>query len=53
MMGHEREIAGVAVSIGALLLIWQGEIASGTGLLGALVGFFIGEKNGAKKASEN
>ena len=51
-MNYQREIAGVFVGCGALLLIWVGEISAGVGLLGAMVGFFIGEKNGERKAAE-
>lgn len=50
-MTHEREIAGVFVGAGALLLIYKGEIAAGCAILGALVGFFTGEKNGQRKAN--
>jgi len=32
------------------LLIYLGEVAAGVGLLGSMVGFFIGEKNGERKA---
>ena len=51
-MNTERCIAGVAISAGALLLIWKGEIASGVALLGSMVGFFMGEKNGARNAQK-
>lgn len=51
-MGYERIVAGIFVGAGALLLIWQGEIAVGAGLLGTMVGFFVGEKNGAKNATK-
>ena len=49
-MNFQREIAGVFVGIASILLIWQGEIAVASGLLGSMVGFFIGEKNGELKA---
>jgi len=49
-MTHEREIAGVFVGAGALLLIWKGEYVAAVGLLGTMVGFFVGERNGQRKA---
>lgn len=51
-MTHEREIAGVFVGVGALLLIWQKEYIAAVGLLGTMVGFFVGEKNGERKAAK-
>jgi hypothetical protein len=47
-MNYDKLCAGVFVGIGSLLLIYKGEIASGVGLLGAMVGFFVGDKNGYK-----
>lgn len=52
-MNYQREIAGVFVGCGALLLIYLGEITAGVSLLGAMVGFFIGEKNGERKVRES
>lgn len=52
-MTHEREIAGVGVVAGALLLIYQGEVTAAVALLGAIVGFFVGEKNGARSSTKN
>jgi len=49
-MGYERIVAGAFVGAGALLLIWQGEYTPAVALLGAMVGFFVGEKNGASNA---
>jgi hypothetical protein len=49
-VNYQREIAGVFVGIASLLLIWQGEVAIAAGLLGSMVGFFVGEKNGERKA---
>lgn len=49
-MDTTRVIAGVFVGAGALMLIYKGEITAGVGLLGTMVGFFVGEKNGAKNA---
>lgn len=51
-MTHEREIAGVGAVAGSLLLIYVGEVAAAVALLGAIVGFFVGEKNGARKATQ-
>jgi len=51
-MGYERIVAGVFVGAGALLLIYQGQTAVGAGLLGTMVGFFVGEKNGASNATK-
>jgi hypothetical protein len=52
MMNAERCIAGFFVGAGALLLIYLGQISVGAGLLGTMVGFFVGEQNG-KKAAES
>ena len=52
-MSHEREIAGVFVGAGALLLIYQQQYVAAVALLGTMVGFFVGEKNGERKASTN
>lgn len=49
-MNVERCIAGVFVGAGSLLLIYLGEFAVGAGLLGTMVGFFVGELNGKKNA---
>jgi hypothetical protein len=51
-MNTERVIAGVFVGAGAILLIWQGETTAGVGLLATMVGFFVGEKNGARNATK-
>lgn len=47
-----RAIAGIFIGSGALLLIYLGEVPAGAGLLGAMVGFFIGEYNGERKTKE-
>lgn len=47
-MNVERTVAGIFVGAGAMFLIYQGEVATGASLLGSLVGFFIGEKNGKR-----
>ena len=43
-----RAMAGGFGGAGALLLIYLGEIPAGVGLLGTMLGFFIGEANGRK-----
>ena len=45
-----RIMAGAFGGVGALLLIYVGEIPAGVGLLGTMLGFFIGEANGKKGA---
>lgn len=52
-MTHERVIAGIFVGTGALMLIWKGEYVAAVALLGTMVGFFVGEKNGERKASKD
>ena len=52
-MAHERVIAGIFVGTGALMLIWKGEYVAAAGLLGTMVGFFVGEKNGERKATKD
>ena len=51
-MNVERVLAGGFVGVGALILIWKGEIAVGASMLSGMLAFFIGEKNGAKNASK-
>jgi len=51
-MGYERIVAGAFVGVGALLLIWQDQITPAVALLGTMVGFFVGEKNGAANATK-
>ena len=46
-----RFLAGLYGGAGALSLIVLGEIAAGVGLLGAMLGFFIGEANGKRPSS--
>ena len=48
---YERLLAGIFVGIGSLVLLWKGEYVAATGLLGTMLGFFVGEKNGQRKAS--
>lgn len=47
---YPRLLAGSFAGAGALLLIWQGNITEGAIILSAMVGFFVGEKNGQKTA---
>ena len=47
-MNHLRAIAGIFVGSGALIFISQGEYAIAAGLLGTMMGFFVGESNGKK-----
>jgi uncharacterized membrane protein required for colicin V production len=49
-MNYERIIAGIFVGAGSLMLIYQGYITEAGILLGSMVGFFVGEKNGARNA---
>lgn len=48
-----REIAGIFVGVGALLFIYKGEYAIASALLGTMVGFFVGEKNGQRTAAKD
>ena len=49
-MNNERLIAGFFVGAGALMLLWQGQTHEAMYLLVALLSFFVGEKNGVRKA---
>ena len=56
-MGYERIIAGVFAGAGSLMSIYLGVtnslpelVTGGLVILSSMVAFFIGEKNGAKKA---
>lgn len=51
-MNYQREIAGIFAGAGALLLIYQGEVALGASLLSAMMAFFVGERNGERKAQK-
>ena len=46
-----RLMAGAFVGTGALLFIIKGEYAVAAGLLGTMLGFFVGEVNGKKRAT--
>jgi len=48
---YEREIAGVAVGGCAALLIFNKEYAYAMALLVGMLSFFMGEKNGQRKAA--
>jgi len=52
-MNMTREIAGIFVGFGALLFIYKGEYAIASALLGTMVGFFVGEKNGQRQAAKD
>jgi len=43
-----RLLAGGFVGAGSLVLIWRGDVTAGVALLGTMLGFFVGEKNGEK-----
>ena len=49
-MNYNRPIAGIFIGAGALLLIWRGEYTAAVGLLGGMLGFFVGVANGKKIA---
>lgn len=50
---YERIIAGVFCGAGALILIWKGHITEGALILGTMLGFFVGEKNGQRQTPIN
>lgn len=50
---YERAIAGIFGGAGALLLIYKGEITAGTAILSAMIAFFVGEKNGQRKVTQD
>jgi hypothetical protein len=54
LVDYLRFLAGGFVGAGALMLLYTGEITAGVALLATMLGFFVGEKNGAKqqKAAE-
>lgn len=52
-MKYLRLMAGAFVGVGALVFIVKGEYAVAAGLLGSMLGFFIGEHNGARAASKD
>ena len=52
-MNYERCIAGIFIGAGSLFFIYKGEYATAAGLLGGMVGFFVGEKNGQRQTASN
>ena len=48
-MNVEKIIAGIFVGIGSIYLIHLGYIEAGAGILGTMVGFFVGNNVGKKK----
>jgi len=53
MLNWVRIVAGTFAGIGALLLIHKGNITEGVTILATMLGFFVGEANGQRKASQN
>jgi len=51
-MNGERIVAGIFSGAGALLLLYQGNVEAGIAILAAMMGFFIGEKNGQRNKKE-
>lgn len=47
----ERKIAGIFAGVGALYLIFVGEVALGSVILSSLVSFFVGERNGERRTN--
>ena len=52
-MNRSKEIAGVFTGAGALLLIYLGHVTEGSVILGAMLGFFVGDVNGQRKAAKD
>lgn len=50
--GYERLLAGGFAGAGALLLIAMGNVTEGSIILSALVGFFVGERNGKRQTTQ-
>lgn len=48
-MDVTRAVAGIMAGSGAITLILTGHIQEGTYIIMAMLGFFIGEKNGERK----
>jgi len=51
-MKASRAIAGIFCGVGALLLIWRGNITEACTILGGMLGFFVGEANGYRNAKK-
>lgn len=52
-MNHLRLMAGAFVGTGALIFILKGEYAVAAGLLGTMLGFFVGELNGQRASTKD
>lgn len=50
-MNYPRAIAGIFCGAGALLLIYMEHVTEGVTILAAMLGFFVGEANGERKAN--
>jgi len=48
----DRKIAGIFSGVGALLLIYLGEVALGAVILTSMAAYFVGENNGVRKANQ-
>jgi hypothetical protein len=48
-----RVVAGCFAGAGALLLIYEGHYEPAIAILSTMVGFFVGEANGQKKAAQS
>lgn len=51
-MKQLRMMAGIFVGTGALMFLWKGEYTVAAGLLGTMLGFFVGEKNGQRASAK-
>lgn len=49
-MNWPRIIAGVFAGSGAIVLIIKGNVTEGVAILMGMLGFFVGEHNGYRKA---
>ncbi len=45
-----RLMAGGFAGVGALLLIYIGEVGAGIAILSSMVGFFVGDANGRRRS---
>ena len=51
-MKYLRLMAGFFAGTSALAFIYVGEYAVAAGMIGTMLGFFVGEANGRKEATE-
>lgn len=51
-MNYTREIAGFFTGVCAVCLIIKGEYALAVAIVGPMVGFFVGERNGERKSAQ-